>query len=664
MMDLVEQKLEQSLEHRFHPDPTLKLPILDSNTSKPIRTDLKNGFYIDNFLSSQECEFYCQQTEKIGYKSIEQDYPTTYRSCERVCLLSRDFSDLIWKRLNPHLTKLDVDKKKPMDFSSQGVWKPQGINECIKFSKYHVGHHFKPHLDGLFTPTPMVATVMTILIYLNDDFEGGKTNFVKMPQGGILKFLENTNYEITESYTPKRGSALVFSGDVLHEGEIITKGVKYIIRTEILFEKITMDVPEVKKEDIEKQLLVEMYYNETARQMKENATPMEITQSYLNALHLQYEFSEKQKNEVTFDVIPDELICQIASYLGIYTVSQLQLVNRHWYHLIRGSNYWEDVLSRTHSDIWKYQKSINQNCDWYRVCKNFTLVRIKRPLILYFGEYLMFQDSQKWNEDVVSKLACLYYVRPEGWYRRSRAHVIGEQALKFIGKDGFYNLFDERGYLSFDAFKTLVTILFGFHDIIEVTARKSPILIPYPPNYYCQLEDGAPANDAFKLVRSTFSQYASNRSYQFIFTNYGNYSGGRQDLWVPESLTIISSVNKRSGFVLRIGKYCKYLSAVRELNDELLDIWPNDITLGDVVELILPILIDEDPEQVGSDKKSIVFSGQKSDYEILKVDLKDFDLIYTSETDIVLGAKCFLASPEYSRLSYEAEKAFKENTEK
>lgn len=35
-----------------------------------------------------------------------------------------------------------------------------------------VGHHFKPHKDGMFVMTSDYRTIYTVVIYLNDGFEG------------------------------------------------------------------------------------------------------------------------------------------------------------------------------------------------------------------------------------------------------------------------------------------------------------------------------------------------------------------------------------------------------------------------------------------------------------------------------------------------------------
>ena len=93
-------------------------------------------------------------------------------------------------------TKKDWENSIPMDFDTEGVWEPSSVNECIKFSKYEKDSQFKPHKDGLWAPSNNKATIHSILIYLNDDFEGGNTNFIKISDTNFTKTFD-TNFTMT-----------------------------------------------------------------------------------------------------------------------------------------------------------------------------------------------------------------------------------------------------------------------------------------------------------------------------------------------------------------------------------------------------------------------------------------------------------------------------------
>ena len=94
--------------------------------------------------------------------------------------------------------------------------------EQLQVAKYEPGQYYKPHRDYFNVPnvTPiLVDRVATVILYLNDDFEGGHTNFT----------------DLSISVKPKKGNLLYFQYlqdkgaiNTLHEGAEVTSGVKYI----------------------------------------------------------------------------------------------------------------------------------------------------------------------------------------------------------------------------------------------------------------------------------------------------------------------------------------------------------------------------------------------------------------------------------------------------
>ena len=58
------------------------------------------------------------------------------------------------------------------------------------------------------------------MIYLNDDFAGGETNFGET----CIK--------------PETGMALVFEHDLLHEGCAVMKGRKYVLRSDVMYGRV------------------------------------------------------------------------------------------------------------------------------------------------------------------------------------------------------------------------------------------------------------------------------------------------------------------------------------------------------------------------------------------------------------------------------------------
>ena len=85
------------------------------------------------------------------------------------------------------------------------------------YLKYDVDGHYYPHVDTFINPNDSECRKLTVLLFLNDDFEGGKF------------FIQNGHEKI---YPPQRvGTCLVFPSFILHGVEPVTKGIRRSIVT-------------------------------------------------------------------------------------------------------------------------------------------------------------------------------------------------------------------------------------------------------------------------------------------------------------------------------------------------------------------------------------------------------------------------------------------------
>jgi len=85
------------------------------------------------------------------------------------------------------------------------------------YLKYDVDGHYYPHVDTFINPDADECRKLTVLMFLNDDFEGGKF------------FLQNGHKKI---YPPQgAGTCLVFPSFMLHGVEPVTKGIRRSIVT-------------------------------------------------------------------------------------------------------------------------------------------------------------------------------------------------------------------------------------------------------------------------------------------------------------------------------------------------------------------------------------------------------------------------------------------------
>jgi prolyl 4-hydroxylase len=94
-----------------------------------------------------------------------------------------------------------------------------GLNERFRCYRYQPGQRFAPHRDGCFERSDTERSLLTFMIYLNDDFTGGETAFL--------------GYDC--SAKPRVGTALLFQHMLDHEGCVVRSGVKYVLRSDVMY---------------------------------------------------------------------------------------------------------------------------------------------------------------------------------------------------------------------------------------------------------------------------------------------------------------------------------------------------------------------------------------------------------------------------------------------
>jgi hypothetical protein len=97
-------------------------------------------------------------------------------------------------------------------------------NNLVMTGKYVKGNAFSLHTDtGLYLDIDkMEKSNYTLLIYLNDNFEGGNTVFF------------DNNFKEMIQIKPERGKALLFDISLWHKGQELLEGEKYWIGCEII----------------------------------------------------------------------------------------------------------------------------------------------------------------------------------------------------------------------------------------------------------------------------------------------------------------------------------------------------------------------------------------------------------------------------------------------
>lgn len=119
-----------------HPPSILSPGRPPKTTREDLNVPGARCFLLHSLLSSEECCHYVKETERIGYSDLSGLFPPEYRSNERVLAICQPLVDCLWKRLQPHLSRKEVIRIRPVGFGNEGTWKPFRLNECCKFGKY------------------------------------------------------------------------------------------------------------------------------------------------------------------------------------------------------------------------------------------------------------------------------------------------------------------------------------------------------------------------------------------------------------------------------------------------------------------------------------------------------------------------------------------------
>jgi prolyl 4-hydroxylase len=176
----------------------------------------KPSFLLYNVLTPLECEHLIKQTEQVGY-DVMPEYSQSYRSNTRVIIDDRDLAECIWNRIKDQIPPKFKAYEKP-----GGDWIATELNERWRFCRYVEGQHFSRHCDSFFMRSSTEKSRLTFMLYLNGGFEGGATIFLPAVGGPVR-------------VEPEAGLLLVFQHNILHEGEQLRSGKKYIMRSDVMY---------------------------------------------------------------------------------------------------------------------------------------------------------------------------------------------------------------------------------------------------------------------------------------------------------------------------------------------------------------------------------------------------------------------------------------------
>lgn len=178
---------------------------------------------LDAALPAVKCAELISRADRTGFEPASVAFPSgaklvkAIRNNDRIAFTDSSLASELWENLKDTLAGFAI------------VGRPIGLNPDFRFYRYSKGQRFKPHKDGVVTISKNSATRITALFYLNENFEGGNT--ILMPIGARPEqALANIVIE------PKTGRAFLFEHQTWHEGTAVTSGVKYVLRSDVIFE--------------------------------------------------------------------------------------------------------------------------------------------------------------------------------------------------------------------------------------------------------------------------------------------------------------------------------------------------------------------------------------------------------------------------------------------
>ncbi|OON66917.1 prolyl hydroxylase family protein [Hymenobacter sp. CRA2] len=169
-------------------------------------------YLMEDFLTKKECLDYIVLSEKLGFEPAKVNTSggarlvPGIRNNNRAFYKSEELAQTLWEKAQEFI---------PTPFGHSVA---TGLNELFRFYRYQRGHQFRGHFDESYARSSTEASLFTFMMYLNDNFQGGDTAFRAV------------------RVRPRQGAALLFEHRLFHEGSEVRQGVKYVLRTDVMYQ--------------------------------------------------------------------------------------------------------------------------------------------------------------------------------------------------------------------------------------------------------------------------------------------------------------------------------------------------------------------------------------------------------------------------------------------
>lgn len=163
-------------------------------------------YQIHNAISASVCRDYIRQGDQIGWipNDINELNPLFSRSETALKIDIEGLFAAIQRRVPQRLDNMDI------------VSLVKQRTACMRYSE---GEYFGVHTDAPFVAQDGAITKLSLVLYLNDDYTGGETVFP----------------DLALEVKPEVGKILLFPPNLPHMSKMISRGAKYIVRSEVLY---------------------------------------------------------------------------------------------------------------------------------------------------------------------------------------------------------------------------------------------------------------------------------------------------------------------------------------------------------------------------------------------------------------------------------------------
>jgi phosphomevalonate kinase len=209
---------------------------------------------IHGLFSAEECECLIREATKGGF-APPPGFAADVRGCERRHTVDRGLSNYVMARLKPYLPEIvTIDGAR---------WRLFRFTHHWRYVRYYEGGGFIPHWDGSKMLPDHEMSVFTVQVYLNDHFTGGSTRFYNdfkvtpLPSrdvgyGEAVLSMPPIREPHTHAVRAETGAVLIFDHagkSMLHDGEVVKNGPKFILRGDLMYKALSEDVHILMKQE-------------------------------------------------------------------------------------------------------------------------------------------------------------------------------------------------------------------------------------------------------------------------------------------------------------------------------------------------------------------------------------------------------------------------------